>query len=35
MYQRAVVTGADRGKDNPFFSGGIMTVDGLEYRSAA
>ena len=28
-YQRAVVTGLERGKDNPFFSGGTVTVDGL------
>lgn len=28
-YQRAVVTGLDRSKDNPFFSGGTVTVDGL------
>lgn len=28
-FQRAVVTGLDRGKDNPFFSGGTVTVDGL------
>ena len=34
-YQRAVITGQDRGKENPFFTGGIVTVDGLEYRSAA
>ena len=31
-YQRAVVTGADRGKDNPFFSGGILTVDGVIFH---
>ena len=31
-YQRAVVTGADRGKDNPFFSGGIQTIDGLVFH---
>lgn len=31
-YQRAVVTGADRGKDNPFFTGGILTVDGLVFH---
>jgi len=31
-YQRAVVTGADRGKDNPFFTGGIVTVDGLIFH---
>lgn len=34
-YQRAVITGLDRSKDNPFFSGGTVTVDGLvlhEYR---
>ena len=30
-YQRAVVTGADRGKDNPFFTGGIVTIDGLVF----
>ncbi len=34
-YQRAVVTGADRGKDNPFFTGGILTIDGVKYSSAA
>lgn len=28
-YQRAVVTGMERSKDNPFFTGGIVTVDGL------
>ena len=28
-YQRAVVTGLERSKDNPFFSGGTVTVDGL------
>ena len=28
-YQRAVVTGIERGKDNPFFQGGTITVDGL------
>ena len=31
-YQRAVVTGADRGKENPFFSGGILTVDGVVFH---
>lgn len=31
-YQRAVVTGADRGKDNPFFSGGVLTVDGVIFH---
>lgn len=31
-YQRAIVTGADRGKDNPFFSGGILTVDGIIFH---
>lgn len=31
-YQRAVVTGADRGKDNPFFAGGILTIDGLVFH---
>jgi N4-gp56 family major capsid protein len=31
-YQRAVVTGADRGKTNPFFEGGILTVDGLVFH---
>ena len=31
-YQRAVVTGADRGKENPFFTGGITTVDGLVFH---
>jgi len=31
-YQRAVVTGADRGKDNPFFAGGVLTVDGLVFH---
>lgn len=31
-YQRAVITGADRGKDNPFFTGGIVTVDGLVFH---
>lgn len=28
-FQRAVVTGLPRSKDNPFFSGGTVTVDGL------
>lgn len=28
-YQRAIITGQDRGKDNPFFTGGVVTVDGL------
>lgn len=28
-YQRAVITGADRGKDNPFFTGATVTVDGI------
>lgn len=28
-FQRAVVTGLPRSEDNPFFSGGIITVDGL------
>jgi len=28
-YQRAVVTGLERSKDNPFFTGGTVTVDGL------
>ncbi len=28
-FQRAVVTGMDRGKENPFFTGGIVTVDGM------
>lgn len=27
-YQRAVVTGLPRGADNPFFTGGTMTIDG-------
>lgn len=31
-YQRAVITGQDRGKDNPFFTGGIVTVDGLVFH---
>jgi N4-gp56 family major capsid protein len=31
-YQRAVVTGGDRGKENPFFSGGIQTVDGIVFH---
>ena len=31
-YQRAVVTGADRGKDNPFFTGGILTIDGVVFH---
>lgn len=29
MFQRAVITGLPRGEDNPFFSGGTVTVDGL------
>ncbi len=28
-FQRAVITGLDRGKDNPFFTGATVTVDGL------
>ena len=28
-YQRAVVTGLERGKDNPFFTGGTVTIDGV------
>ena len=28
-FQRAVVTGLERGKDNPFFTGGVVTVDGM------
>ena len=28
-YQRALITGLERGKDNPFFTGGTVTVDGL------
>lgn len=31
-YQRAVVTGAERGKDNPWFTGGIVTVDGIVFH---
>lgn len=31
-YQRAVVTGADRGKDNPFFTGGVLTIDGVVFH---
>lgn len=31
-YIRAVVTGVDRGKDNPFFTGGILTVDGIVFH---
>lgn len=31
-YQRAIVTGADRGKDNPFFTGGVLTVDGVIFH---
>jgi N4-gp56 family major capsid protein len=27
-YQRAVVTGLPRGTDNPFFTGGTVTIDG-------
>ena len=27
-YQRAVVTGLPRGSDNPFFTGGTVTIDG-------
>ena len=29
QFQLAVVTGIERGKDNPYFTGGIVTVDGL------
>ena len=28
-FQRAIVTGQNRGKDNPFFTGATVTVDGL------
>jgi N4-gp56 family major capsid protein len=28
-YQRALITGMDRGKENPFFTGATITVDGL------
>lgn len=28
-FQRAVVTGLDRGASNPYFSGGTVTVDGI------
>lgn len=28
-YQRAVITGLERSKQNPFFTGGTVTVDGL------
>jgi len=28
-FQRAVITGLPRSEENPFFSGGIVTVDGL------
>lgn len=31
-YQRAVITGLERGKDNPFFTGGTVTVDGLIFH---
>jgi hypothetical protein len=34
-YQRALITGMDRGKDNPFFTGASVTVDGLINRAAA
>lgn len=34
-YQRALITGMDRGKENPFFTGATITVDGLDYRAAA
>lgn len=32
MYQRAIVTGIERGKDNPFFSGATVTVDGIVFH---
>jgi N4-gp56 family major capsid protein len=28
-YQRAIVTAMPRGKENPFFTGGVVTVDGV------
>lgn len=28
-FQRALVTGLPRGEENPFFSGGMVTIDGL------
>lgn len=31
-YQRAVVTGAQRGMDNPWFTGGTITIDGLVFH---
>jgi N4-gp56 family major capsid protein len=31
-YQRAVVTGMERGKENPFFTGGVVTVDGIVFH---
>lgn len=34
-YKNAVVTGMERGASNPFFTGGTVTVDGLNYRAAA
>lgn len=31
-YQRAVTQAADRGKDNPWFTGGTVTVDGVVFH---
>jgi N4-gp56 family major capsid protein len=31
-YQRAVTTGAPRGMDNPWFSGGTVTIDGVVFH---
>jgi N4-gp56 family major capsid protein len=31
-YQRAVVTGLPRGKENPWFTGGIQTIDGAVFH---
>ena len=31
-YQRAVTTAYDRGKDNPWFTGGTVTVDGVVFH---
>ena len=34
-YKNALITGMERGANNPFFTGGTVTVDGLKHRAAA
>jgi hypothetical protein len=34
-YKNAIAQGMERGASNPFFTGGTVTVDGLDYRLAA